>query len=325
MTIYPSEKPYVFYHITYSGDKMPPNYFGSTDIYQIQKGYMGSVKSKKYKDIWKQELKKHPELFHMEVISYHYTRQEALDKELKIQKIFNVVVSDLFVNMSYARENGYFGARLTGKDNPSYGMKRSDAYKTKISERMKNMWKDQNSSYNKEQRSKKLSNSLKQKWKDMESGFHSIDTATRSDNMKRSHADKSSGFNTKEYFKKREYFKTQEFSEKMSEVRNTDEMKQLQSKITKSMWSDPNHKIHSLETNEKRRLSTISSHNTLEYKEKMFEMNAKLYLITDPNGHEYKIKGLSGFCKENDLTRSAMIRVYQGKQKSHKGWMCQKL
>lgn len=50
---------------------------------------MGSIESKKYKKIWKQELKNNPHLFNLEIISYHKTRKEAYEKELKIQQIFN--------------------------------------------------------------------------------------------------------------------------------------------------------------------------------------------------------------------------------------------
>lgn len=119
---------YVVYHITYVGDKLPTknnshitpqNYIGSTSINRIRDGYMGSVSSKKYKSIWKQELKDHPELFHLEIISYHDTRPEATYKELQVHKLFNVAKNPLFVNMSLAQPKGYFGISNTSPRGPS--------------------------------------------------------------------------------------------------------------------------------------------------------------------------------------------------------------
>lgn len=43
---------YCVYHTTYIGNKLPPNYIGSTSVEKIKKGYYGSVKSKSYKSIW---------------------------------------------------------------------------------------------------------------------------------------------------------------------------------------------------------------------------------------------------------------------------------
>jgi hypothetical protein len=126
------DQKYVVYNITYSGDKLPSknnsnispsNYIGSTSIEHIKKGYMGSVSSKKYKNIWKSELKNNLHLFKLEIISYHDTRKEALWKELESQKIFNVVKNPLFVNMSYATPNGYFGSSIFGEDHQMFGKK----------------------------------------------------------------------------------------------------------------------------------------------------------------------------------------------------------
>lgn len=104
------ELKYVFYHIVYSGKLLPPNYFGSGTLEKIKNGYMGSVSSKQYKDLWKIETKNNPHLFKLTIISYHYTRQEAYDKEEKIQRIFNVVDNPLFVNMAFASGKGFFGS-----------------------------------------------------------------------------------------------------------------------------------------------------------------------------------------------------------------------
>ena len=124
-----TDQSYVVYHITYSGDKLPSkkdsditpsNYIGSTSLEQINKGYMGSISSKKYKNIWESELKQNSQLFKLEIISYHDTRSDATWKELQIQKLFNVVKNPLFVNMAYASPNGYFGRDVSGENHPSY-------------------------------------------------------------------------------------------------------------------------------------------------------------------------------------------------------------
>ena len=122
MNIYNQFTPdqYCVYHTTYSGTLMPQNYIGSTLVDNIlNKNYHGSVKSKKYKSIWKSELKEHPELFNTVIISYHDTRSDAVWKECKIQKTFNVIESEDFINMAYACANGFYNI-LRGSDHPNY-------------------------------------------------------------------------------------------------------------------------------------------------------------------------------------------------------------
>lgn len=94
---------YCVYHTTYKGNKLPIFYIGSTSIESIESGYRGSVYSKKYKKIWKSELKMHPELFNTVIISTHATREEALNREEYIQKKLNVITNPLYINLSYAK------------------------------------------------------------------------------------------------------------------------------------------------------------------------------------------------------------------------------
>jgi hypothetical protein len=135
-------KKYCVYIINYAGNKLPSknnatetpsNYIGSSTLDKIQKGYMGSVKSKNYKNIWKSELKNNPNLFSVQIISYHDTRPSAIYKELQIQKIFNVVKNPLFVNMSYAAPNGFFGRDVSLQNHPLYNIPRPEKTKEKIS------------------------------------------------------------------------------------------------------------------------------------------------------------------------------------------------
>lgn len=123
-----SESIYCVYLTTYLGDKFPNKsqnimpflYLGSSTVKKVQNDYKGSVLSKRYKEIWKQELKNNIHLFNTQIISLHDTRSEALWKELQLQKMFNVVKNPEFINMAYANKNGCFGA--TGEMSWNYGL-----------------------------------------------------------------------------------------------------------------------------------------------------------------------------------------------------------
>jgi hypothetical protein len=112
---------YCTYLTIYRGHRLPPFYIGSSTVQRVESDYRGSVLSKKYKETWKHELKKHPELFKTKIISLHETSKEAREKELKLQKALNVVESTLYINQAYATVKGHFGVVVTGKNNPNYG------------------------------------------------------------------------------------------------------------------------------------------------------------------------------------------------------------
>jgi hypothetical protein len=61
------------------------------------------------------------------------------------------------------------------------------------------------------------------------------------------------------------------------------------------------------------------SQETIQARTKKLE---KTYLITNPAGESFQIKGLNGFCRENKLTSGLMRAVATGKQTHHKGWKC---
>lgn len=104
---------------------MPLWYIGSTSVDNIKTGYHGTVKSKKYKDIWNQELKEHPELFKTDIIHTFENRRDALEEEYALQVACDVVKSSNYINESFAKKNGYFGRSVFGKDNHSFGIKHS--------------------------------------------------------------------------------------------------------------------------------------------------------------------------------------------------------
>jgi hypothetical protein len=104
----------------YRGKLLPPFYIGSSSIENINNGYRGSVRSKRYGAIWNQELKDNPHLFKTEILSKHDTRKAAFDKEYTIQIKLKVVKNPLYINLSLACKNGGFGG--AGKDNAMYGL-----------------------------------------------------------------------------------------------------------------------------------------------------------------------------------------------------------
>lgn len=114
---------YCVYFTVYRGNKLPMFYIGSSNIIKINNGYHGSVKSKTYKQMWENEIENNPHLFKTKIISIHNTRQEALDKEHKLQKQLNVVKSTMYVNMALATKNGFFGRNTSKENHPLWGRK----------------------------------------------------------------------------------------------------------------------------------------------------------------------------------------------------------
>ena len=54
--------------------------------------------------------------------------------------------------------------------------------------------------------------------------------------------------------------------------------------------------------------------------------NSLTYLVTTPDGDELLVKGLTQFCRENDLNPTTMVRVSKGKQRQTKsGWKCERI
>jgi hypothetical protein len=97
------------YLTTYSGDKLPKFYIGSTAVSKINSRYKGSVMSERFKVLWQNELRENPQLFSVDILSYHSTREEAFAEEYRVQKVRDVVKSELYTNLSFARKDGFFG------------------------------------------------------------------------------------------------------------------------------------------------------------------------------------------------------------------------
>ena len=92
------------YLTSYSGNKLPPFYIGSSSVELVQGGYRGSVKSKAWKDLWRSELKTNKQRFKTQIVSVHSTRKEAFDKEEKLQRLLRTKQNCLYVNIAIANK-----------------------------------------------------------------------------------------------------------------------------------------------------------------------------------------------------------------------------
>lgn len=115
---------YVVYLTHYKGDKLPPWYIGSSSYEKVLNGYNGSVGSRKYKEIYLEEQKNNKHLFNTKILSFHNTRKNALSEELRLQTKHEVIKNNKYINLAYAKENGFFGLSLCGKLHPQFGTKR---------------------------------------------------------------------------------------------------------------------------------------------------------------------------------------------------------
>lgn len=61
-----------------------------------------------------------------------------------------------------------------------------------------------------------------------------------------------------------------------------------------------------------------------EQKQKLSEIRRKCYIVTNPEGIEFEVIGLTQFCAENNLNTECMFQIANGRQKQHKGWKCRK-
>ena len=53
--------------------------------------------------------------------------------------------------------------------------------------------------------------------------------------------------------------------------------------------------------------------------------NSLIYLVTAPDNTEVVVKGITQFCRDNNLTPSAMVAVAKGRRSHHKGYKCSRI
>jgi hypothetical protein len=155
---------YVTYITLYRGNKLPPFYIGYTSKEKIGKGYRGSVTSKKYKDIWKLEIKNNPHLFKTKIIKEFTSKLEAILHEEKIHIQFNVDNNPLYTNMIKSRHywanNGGYKLTKEQRENRKWSDERKRNQSSITTNKNKEVW----GSYSDEQRtirSENISKSLK--------------------------------------------------------------------------------------------------------------------------------------------------------------------
>jgi hypothetical protein len=117
----------------------------------------------------------------------------------------------------------------------------------------------------------------------------------------------------------------QNFLKIQKEIQNRPERKKVQSQAVKKIWLDPNSVYNSNEYKQSLSKASKEVNSRPEVRKKIFEKNAKRYLVTNPQGEFFEIKGLSKFCKENGLSAGNMSWLSKGKLKYYKGWTCFKI
>lgn len=121
-----STEKYAVYLILYFGNNLPlksknsslppRRYIGSSKIKNINNGYLGSVTSKKYSKVWKEEIRQNMTLFKLRILSVHDNGVSAREEEKRLQLKYDVVKSDIYVNLAIASPDGYFGKTDTGRE-----------------------------------------------------------------------------------------------------------------------------------------------------------------------------------------------------------------
>ena len=105
-------KEFCVYLTMYKGELLPKWYIGSSSVKKIKNNYNGSVSSHKWRNIYYEEQKENKHLFKTRILSTHETRKQALEEELRVQKLHSVRDNSKYFNESYATVNGFFCKKL---------------------------------------------------------------------------------------------------------------------------------------------------------------------------------------------------------------------
>lgn len=79
------------------------------------------------------------------------------------------------------------------------------------------------------------------------------------------------------------------------------------------------------EMRENMRQSHLGEKQTSERVLNNIMANSEDWVVTDPTGTEYHVKGLALFCREHGLSNSHMASVAKGRLRHHKQWKCRKV
>jgi group I intron endonuclease len=82
-------------------------------------------------------------------------------------------------------------------------------------------------------------------------------------------------------------------------------------------------KGHTHSPEAKSKMSAAAKTRTPESRIEAMVSRRKSYLVTSPCGAQMLITGLRQFCREQNLTPGAMLRVANGEKSHHKGWKCE--
>lgn len=93
---------YCVYLTFYKGNKLPPFYIGYSTVKNVNNGYHGTVSSREYQPIWRNELKTHPDLFKTTIIRTFDKRGDAMDLEERLQRALNAHAHPLHINKAIA-------------------------------------------------------------------------------------------------------------------------------------------------------------------------------------------------------------------------------
>jgi hypothetical protein len=124
---------YCTYLTIYKGDKLPKRYIGSSTVDRVLNGYNGSIKSKKYQEIYKQEQRENKHLFKTRILNIYESHDEAVNAEYLLHCKYDVNKNPNYINMAKATRNGFFGNDIRGKNHPRYGKSLTQEQREKVS------------------------------------------------------------------------------------------------------------------------------------------------------------------------------------------------
>lgn len=124
-------KKYCTYLTVYLGNKLPPFYIGFSLVENVENGYHGSVSSKQWKSIWKEELLNNPNVFKTIILTKHESKEEAVNREQKFQLSLGVLKKpEMYINRTIGKP--LFGC---GKVGMKHRKPRSQEYRDQVSKR----------------------------------------------------------------------------------------------------------------------------------------------------------------------------------------------